>query len=84
MSLKNRLSTVEVLPVLLRKNSTISLPISKPTNDRHNPCDKPKMHSKKPLMPKTQISDVLSLPNSTESMRNCTSIIKKETTFIPS
>ena len=59
MSLKNRLSTVEVVPVISRKNYTISLPISKPTSDKPKLYARLKTHSRKHSMPKIQISDVL-------------------------
>jgi len=59
MSLKNRLSTVEVAPNLLRNNSAISPAISKPTRGRLRLFDKLRIHSKKHSMPKTLIFDAL-------------------------
>jgi len=59
MSLKNRLSTVEVHSFTFRKIYIISLPISKHIKDKHRPFVRPKKHSKKLLMLKMEILEGL-------------------------
>ena len=83
MSLKNRLSTVEVRFIPSRNNSTISPPTSRPTSDKPKPSARPRMPSKRPLMPKTQTSEGPSPPNLTASTNNCTPATKQQTTPHP-
>lgn len=63
MSLKNRLSTVEVTYLTFRKISIISLPTSKPIKDKLKLSDRPNNHLRRPLMLKIQTSGGLSPTN---------------------
>lgn len=76
MSLKNRLSTVEVSQLSYRNNSTISPPTSRPISEKLKHSGRPKTHSKKLSMPKMQISGAVSAPSSIESTKNCTCTYK--------
>lgn len=83
MSLKNRLSTVEVPSALSRKNYTISPRISKPISDRLRHSGRPRTHSRRHSTPRIQTSDEPSLPNLTGFTNNCKDIVTKEAAFGP-